>query len=225
MSGIELDNKREQKNYAFVVGAVIAAVFMVVASVYYKGNEPAVPGVGTAGEYIKGQHYDEFEPFEEGMADLTVVFWYGCPHCQDLRPFLADFEAANPGVSVDEKHSMLRESWLNDGLFFYSVKQLDQSEALHQAYFDKREEMRTPLGPNELEPIFENLGIAVDALRNSVDSGKLMADIDKISRIERHYKVPGVPSIIVSGKYRLNNPEFSGYPDMLKAAKSLIETD
>jgi len=225
MTGEINDKKRKQKNAAFVVGAVVTAVLMLLSASQAFDKKPAGSVDGVSIEYKEGKHFDTFDAFEADMPDLTVVFWYGCPHCQDLRPHLVDFEKANPGVTVEEKHSLLRESWLNDGLFFYSVKQLDQSEALHQAYFDKRQETRAPLGPKDLNPIFKNLGISVEALRTSVDSGKLMSDIDTTSKLERHYNIPGVPSIIVSGKYRLDNTAFSGYPEMLEAAKSLIEPD
>jgi thiol:disulfide interchange protein DsbA len=214
--------------------ALIAAI--TICTIYFgfygqNGNteatasDPGAESSGLAVGLVEGTHYTVFEPFDPNMPDVSVVFWYGCPHCQAFRSPIKEFAERNPNLIVKHRHSFMNERWLQDALFFYSAMQLENPNEISDAYFDAREKTASHLDATQVAGVLETLGISINDLKNKISSAVLLNNLEETSEFERHYQIKGVPAVIAAGKYRLENGAFSSQEDMLRAAESLIKAD
>lgn len=170
----------------------------------------------------EGVHYREVEPIDRDMDDLTVLFWYGCPHCQDLRLPLEKFEEKY-NVEADERHALLSQGWVLDALFFYTAQTHMRFNGLHNAYFDARERSRMPLDGAEIAKVVESKGMTPEQFLRHDKKDRVEFQIERTRDIERHYKIDGVPSLIVGGKYVVLNQGFGSKQEMMEGTAALLK--
>jgi thiol:disulfide interchange protein DsbA len=222
---------KEKIFYSFVLIAAIITMVILVGLYGKSGNTEATasdPGAESSvlvAGLIEGTHYTVFEPFDPNMPDVSVVFWYGCPHCQAFRSPVKEFAERNANLTIKHRHSFMNERWLQDALFFYSAMQLENPNEISDAYFDAREKTASHLDAKQVAGVLDTLGISINDLKNKISSDVLLEKLEETSEFERHYQIKGVPAVIASGKYRLENGAFSSQEDMLRAAESLIKAD
>lgn len=219
---MNIEKRKSLKLFAgglFLAGAAVAS-----GGAMWLGSGPkdalGDSGTSSAGP-VPGTHYTEFEPLHDGMPEVMMVFWYGCPHCQAIRAPIRSLEEG--GVEVEHRHSLMSQSWVTDALFFYSAKQLPQAPQLHESYFDARTNSRGPLDSENVASILEDNGLTLQSLKSDVSGKSLEREIDQTQKLERHYQLRGVPSIIVKGRYRMENGAFKNYQELMDAVRTLLD--
>jgi thiol:disulfide interchange protein DsbA len=135
--------------------------------------------------------------------EVVEFFWYGCPYCNQLQPFLERWLQRKPAdVELRRIPAIFRESWMPHARLYYTLEALGELGRLHQAVY------RT----HHLE--HENLNSAERsadwAARHSIDRTSWLTvynstEIDeKVRRAiadTRAYSVQGTPSLVVDGRY------------------------
>src|SRR3989304_2736983 len=92
-----------------------------------------LPATGRA-QYEKGVHYLEV-PFAEtapagGRVEVREVFWYGCPHCHDLEPTIAQWlKKIPPHVKFVRTPGTLAPQWLGGAPGVYALQRLGRAAA------------------------------------------------------------------------------------------------
>jgi protein dithiol oxidoreductase (disulfide-forming) len=140
--------------------------------------------------------------------EVVEVFWYGCPHCNALEPFItswlknkADYiEFVRMPVMwgpVHRAHARL----------FYVLKALGRLD-LHQKVFDTIHKDGRMLVSNDeqttrkmqLDFATAN-GIKAEDFNKAWDSFTVSSDLQRAEQLTERYQVAGVPLIIINGKY------------------------
>lgn len=135
--------------------------------------------------------------------EVVEFFWYGCPYCNQLQPFLESWLQRKPAdVELRRIPAVFRESWMPYTRLYYTLEALGELGRLHQEVY------RT----HHLE--HENLNSAERsadwAARHLIDRTTWLAvynspEIDeKVRRAiadTRAYSVQGTPSLVVDGRY------------------------
>ncbi len=103
----------------------------------------ALPAAGQlpAGKWVAGVNYRPLVPAQPtdaapGKVEVVEVFWYGCPHCYALDPYIESWRKTKPAYvefkrvpvtwqAVHQSHAKL----------FYTLEALGKEEALHTAVF------------------------------------------------------------------------------------------
>lgn len=170
----------------------------------------------------EGVHYRTYEPIDDNLNPVTVLFWYGCPHCQNLRPALSAFEQRT-GEAIDEKHALFSQRWVADAAFFYTANQYGMRfPRLHEAYFDARTLQANALSESELDALLQRKGMTLEQFVGRSDSDKMNAGFARVKDLQKHYEVVGVPTVIVGGRYVLNNGAFQNNDHMMASAEALM---
>jgi thiol:disulfide interchange protein DsbA len=158
-----------------------------------------------------------------GKVEVIEFFSYGCPHCAHLQPLLSDWKSQLPAnaVLIKVPVSFGRREWGQLVRAFYTLEATGDLARLDDALFRAIHEERKPLVDAE--------SLAAWAAENGVDANKFRTQFNSpevtqkavlAEQLSREYKINGVPTLTVAGKYRVLGKD---YPDMLRIARELVD--
>lgn len=158
-----------------------------------------------------------------GKVEVIEFFSYGCPHCFHLQPLLNTWKTKLPAnaVLVKVPVSFGRREWGQLVRAYYTLEATGDLQRLDDALFKAIHEERKQL--------FDVDALATWAAQNGVDANKFRAQFNSqevtqkamlAEQLSRDYKINGVPTMTVAGKYRALGKD---YPDMLRITSELIE--
>lgn len=92
-------------------------------------------------EYAEGFEYERVTPAQpvstENKIEVLELFWYGCPHCYRLEPYLHEWLKTKPAnVEYVRLPAILRDSWGLHAHAYYTAEALGVLEKIHTALFD-----------------------------------------------------------------------------------------
>lgn len=176
---------------------------------------------------VQGQDYELLTPPQaastQDKVEVIEFFSYACPHCYELQPHVLKWAADLPANAtfVRVPVSFGRREWGQLSRAFYALEATDDLARLDDALFEAIHQQRRPL--------FSLDHLAAWAAENGVDAGKFRAAFDspgvsaktmRAEQLSRDYKVNGVPSLVVDGKYLAKGRT---HEDMLKIARQLVD--
>ena len=168
-----------------------------------------------AGKWVAGVNYRPLVPAQPtdaapGKVEVVEVFWYGCPHCYALDPYIESWRKTKPAYiefkrvpvtwqAVHQSHAKL----------FYTLEALGKEEALHSAVFaemhDKKNYMYIQGDDKETlnsQVTFAKAhGISPTDFTNAYNSFTVQTDMAKADDLVHRYHVDGVPLLVINGKY------------------------
>ncbi|MBL8265009.1 thiol:disulfide interchange protein DsbA/DsbL [Steroidobacter sp.] len=161
---------------------------------------------------------------EAGKVEVIEFFSYGCPHCYHLQPLLNDWKKAQlpaNAVLIKVPVSLGRREWGQLVRAYYALQASGDLARLDDALFDAIHK--------EGKPLFDVDALAAWAAQNGVDANKFRSQFNspevttkalRAEQLSRDYKVNGVPTLTVAGKYRALGKD---YPDMLRITRELVD--
>jgi thiol:disulfide interchange protein DsbA len=177
----------------------------------------ALPPAGQlpAGKWVAGVNYRPLVPAQPtdaapGKVEVVEVFWYGCPHCYGLDPFIESWRKSKPAYiefkrvpvtwqAVHQSHAKL----------FYTLQALGKEEALHAAVFAEMHDNKNYMfmQGDEKETLHAQMtfakahGISETDFTNAYNSFTVQTDMAKADDLVHRYHVDGVPLLVINGKY------------------------
>jgi thiol:disulfide interchange protein DsbA len=201
---------------------------------------------GAATPYEAGKHYDVLPQAQRtnvapGKVEVMEVFSYGCPACDHFQPTMKKLKAALPAnaqlVYLPASWNA-PENWPTFQRAYLTAKSLGVSEKAHDQMFDAIWntgelgilEGTTTGRPKKDLPTIEDIARFYQRVTGakpadfiaasksfSVDLKMRQADAQIIAM-----KVTGTPTLVVNGKYRLNNDYLKTADDVIGLVKFLI---
>ncbi len=150
-----------------------------------------------------GKDYLPIDPplqIHEKKIELIEFFYYGCPECLDLEPFLNNWLQGRRDIRV-VRIPAFRSSWLPLARTYYALSILGQEDRLRSRIFQA---MHQGIDLNSEEVLFGWIGSqGVDAEKfKSVYHSKLVRSrIMESEDLARKLGISGVPSLVVDGKF------------------------
>ncbi len=132
--------------------------------------------------------------------ELLEFFYYGCPECSDLEPFLQEWLNDRNDVEI-VRVPAFRTSWLPLARTYYALRALGQENRLRGRIFSA---IRSGVDLNEEHVLFAWIG------RHGVDLKKfepiyaskaVQMKIADSANLAMRLGIAGVPSLVVDGKY------------------------
>lgn len=163
-------------------------------------------------------------PTTTGKVEVIEFFSYGCPHCYHLQPLLMQWKKAElpaNAVLVRVPISLGRREWGQLVRAYYTLEATGDLERLDNALFDAIHQQRQPLYDlDSLAGWAAQNGVDANKFRTQFNSPEVSAKAMRAEQMSRDYKVNGVPTLTVAGKYRALGKD---YPDMLKITRELVD--
>lgn len=157
---------------------------------------------------VEGTDYRTLEPPQHteanGKIEVLEFFSYGCPHCNEFAPLVGAWAAKLPRDVVFKRVAtgMGRIAWTNLAKAYYALEATGDLARLDGQIFHAIHE--------EHQPLFDEKSISTWVGEHGVDPKKFTTAFDsfgvntKLMQAEQrveNYKIEGVPSLAVGGKF------------------------
>lgn len=157
-------------------------------------------------EPVEGAEYKRIspQPVETGSRiEVREFFWYGCPHCYSLEPYVEKWLRRMPkNAQFVRTPAVFNEQWAVHARTYYAFEALGLTGKLHRALFDAIHADKRPLMDAESIAtwVVEKGGDRM-AFLNAYSSFGVETAVNKAAQAGRAYGIDGVPTVVVDGKY------------------------
>ena len=181
-------------------------------------------------EYREGQHYRVLTPAQPtsvapGKVEVVEVFWYGCPHCYSLEPYIQRWLAEGKSEEAEfvKLPASLNPSWQPHARLFYAARALGVLEQAHGDIFREMHVERRPLNTlDEMVDFLGRYGVSAEDARAALTSFAVEAQVRKADTMVRRYRLTGVPAVVVNGKYVTGADMAGGAEQMFDVINYLV---
>lgn len=176
---------------------------------------------------VQGTDYQLISPPQTsataGKVEVIEFFSYGCPHCFHMQPLLKKWQKAElpaNAVLVRVPVAFGRREWGQLVRAYYTLEATGDLERLDDKLFDAIHQQH--------QQLFDLESLTAWAAQNGVDAAKFRTIYNspevttkamRADQMSRDYKIEGVPTITVAGKYKALGKD---YPDMLRITRELV---
>jgi thiol:disulfide interchange protein DsbA len=185
--------------------AVLAIVFGCFAPTAY------------AGGFEVGVNYDllpvPVEPADPSKIEVVEVFSYGCPHCFEFEPSIEAWAARQPSdVQFRRVPAMFRKEWEILAQAFYAAEVLGVTNKVNMPIFEAIHlKGLNASDPAVLASVFkESAGVDAEEFLKVLNSFGVRSKVLQADAQGRMYRLAGVPTLIVAGKYTVYGQNFVG---------------
>ena len=147
-----------------------------------------------------------------GKIEVIEFFWYGCPHCARLEPFVQKWAANLPkDVVFKRMHALPGNQWVEHATLFYSLESMGLLDKLHMKAFDAIHSENLNLNTKATrEQWLAKQGVDVAKYNEVEKSFSVQTKINNARQKTGSFKVDGVPMMYVNGKYFTSNTHAKG---------------
>ena len=144
--------------------------------------------------------------------EVRELFWYRCPHCYTLEPYIHDWLSRKPeNADYVPFPAVLSQSWELQARAFFTFEALGALDKLHMPFFDAiHKENKNIRSPKDLAKWAATQGVEEQAVLDTYESFAVDTKTRQAALLTREYGITGVPAIIVDGKYRTSGSMAGG---------------
>ena len=149
--------------------------------------------------------------------EVLELFWYRCPHCYTLEPYLKQWEKSKPDfVEYVRMPAILNQPWAFDARVFYTFLALGLVDKLHEAYFDAiHKERKRFVTVEQLADWAADQDVDPQDILNTFNSFGVNSMVAHAADMSARYQTDGVPTIIIDGKYRTKVSLAGGHNELI----------
>ena len=174
-------------------------------------------------------NYTELKPPQpvetNGKIEVIEFFWYGCPHCYTLEPYVENWsKKLPPDVLLRRVPAIFNDRWAQDAAIFYTFDALGVLEKLHRPFFDAihRDHLRTDNSQALAEWLQKN-GIDARKFNETLKSFGVQSRTRRAAQQTVAYKIDGTPAMAVHGRYTVSAEQGGTQSGILQAVDYLVE--
>ena len=177
-----------------------------------------IPFVASCAEYEEGKQYTKVSEKASSKPEVREYFSFYCPHCLKFEPFFAKIKKQLPeGVPFERNHvDFLRaaspkiQAMLSKAVV--TAQQMGLEEKVVAAIFNYIQVQRSVItSEQDLRKIFVMQGADGEKFDKIFKSFSVNSKAKQMKKNQDYFAnkgaLTGVPTIIINGKYRINNQE------------------
>ncbi|NKC00494.1 MAG: thioredoxin domain-containing protein [Pseudomonadales bacterium] len=179
--------------------------------------------------FVAGTHYEVLEiavdTRDSDKVEVVEMFSYACIHCFNFDPYVKAWHARQPdNVDFHAVPAIFNDDWERLAQAFYTSESLGVTEKVHERMFEGIHNLNEDLRQAEiLAPIFEELAEVNESDFNAAHkSFSVRSRVQQAKALVRAYKITGVPTMIVNGKYRIDGRMAGGNAKMIEVVDFLV---
>lgn len=140
-----------------------------------------------------------------GKIEVIEFFWFGCPHCFHVEPFVEQWAAKLPSdVNFRRVHVVWqgRNDIAAHAKIFVALEQMGIEAKYQQAVFNAIQQDGLELRKEDvLFDWVKKQGIDVNKFKAAYNSFSTNVELNKLAKMVGDYQIDGVPTFIVNGKF------------------------
>jgi len=217
----------------------LAVLFAALSLVSFNGAAQA------ATNWKEGQHYFRIQSMKRttvpaGTVEVMEVFSYGCIACNQFLPVAKRLESSLP---KNAKMVYLPasfnppEAWPMFQRAYLTAQALGIADKTHDAMFEAvwktgelgivdqaNRKLKRNLPTIEDAARFYNkrTGVAVEKFVSTANSFSIEMKVKQADALVRAYQVEQTPTLIVNGRYRINNQSLTSYDELIQLVNYLV---
>jgi thiol:disulfide interchange protein DsbA len=193
----------------------------------------AVAGIARAqGAPVEGQHYVKLNtpvavslPGADKKVEVLEFFGYWCPHCNAFESTLeawvkrlpADVAFRRIPVAFSAPQQPLQKA-------FFALEDMGQLPAMHRKVFAAIHQQGKRMNTEaEITEFVVSQGIDAAKFRDAFGSFSVNTRINRAKQLSQEYKIDGVPTLGVQGRYFTSGSLAGGNAEMVAVADFLIQ--
>jgi protein dithiol oxidoreductase (disulfide-forming) len=159
-----------------------------------------------------------------GKVELIEFFWYSCPHCNAFEPSFAQWAKNAPkDVVVRRIPVSFRDDFAPQQRLFFTIEAMNLMETLHPKVFAAIHVEKLLLNTDASVLAWaEKQGVDKAKFHEIYKSFGVATKLKRAVQLQNDFKVEGVPSLGVAGRYYIDGTLAGSMDRALKVAESLI---
>jgi thiol:disulfide interchange protein DsbA len=147
---------------------------------------------------------DVAQPTESGKkVEVTEFFWYSCPHCNAFDPALTAWvKKQGDRISFKRVPVEFRDSFVPQQKLYYTLEAMGKLDELHSKVFYAIHHDRQRLDTDaEIADFVAKQGVDRNKFLDLYNSFGVQAKARRATQLQADYKIDGVPTIAIDGRY------------------------
>ncbi len=159
--------------------------------------------------------------------EVLELFWYGCPHCYTLEPYLKTWLKDKPDYVVFRRMpAVFNARYELHAMAYYTAEALGVLDTIHEPMFDAIHRYRRPLNTSEqIMAFFQEHGVKNEDFRKAWGSFAVRSKVRRATVMGQRYGIGAVPAIIINGKYRTSGSLAGNNKNLVKVINTLAEEE
>jgi thiol:disulfide interchange protein DsbA len=165
------------------------------------------------------------QPTQTGdKIEVLEVFWYGCPHCYHFEPYIHRWLKTKPDdVAFRRMPAVLNKNWIPHARAYYAAVKLGVLDRIHTPLFNAIHKDRKPIfTEDQLRDFFVSQGVDGDKFTEAYNSTEVETKIKQAFFMARNYKLTGVPTVVVDGKYVTSSSRTGSFDKLIETVNYLV---
>lgn len=161
-----------------------------------------------SGKPVAGTDYQVLDPrapvdAAAGKVEVVEFFWYNCPHCSTFEPTLQAWLKKLPAhIAFRRMPVAFNNSFLPQQKLYFTLEAMGLVEKLHARVFVAIHGERQNLSTAEkITDWVAKQGVDAAAFTAQYNSFSVAAKASRATQLQNAYKVEGVPSLGVAGRF------------------------
>ncbi|MCH4244393.1 thiol:disulfide interchange protein DsbA/DsbL [Acinetobacter gerneri] len=160
-----------------------------------------------AADYVAGKDYTVIKNPGKvdvpGKIEVREFFWYGCPHCFKLEPYMQTWLKALPkDVHFVRTPAAMNKMWEQGARAYYVSEELGIRKKTHLPLFHAVQVENQQLFDQASQAkFFTKFGVPEAKFNSLYNSFSVSSKIAKSNQLAQQYQLTGVPAVVVNGKY------------------------
>lgn len=167
-----------------------------------------------------------------GKVEVVEVFWFGCPHCYALEPYLESWLKNKPDyIQFVRVPVMWGPVHRAHAKLFYVLEALGRNDLVPVVFDTIHKEQKMLVGNDEASTKKMQLdfatahGISAADFNKAWDSFGVNSNLQRAEELTQRYHVDGVPLIVVNGKYITDVGKAGGPGELLQLIDDLAASE
>ena len=159
-----------------------------------------------------------------GKIEVLEFFWYSCPHCNVFEPAFEQWAKNAPkDVVVRRVPVAFREDFVPQQRLYYTLEAMNLVEKMHIKVFNAIHGEKLMLNSEATVLAWaEKQGIDKAKFAETYKSFGVAAKAKRAVQLQNDFKIEGVPSLGVAGRYYIDGTLAGNMDRALKVAEALI---
>jgi protein dithiol oxidoreductase (disulfide-forming) len=185
----------------------------------------------SAGGAFAQEHAKPYGPVNppqptDGSGNIEVIefFWYGCPHCYSIEPYVGAWMKNMPKDVVFKRvHAYPSDAWAPGVVIYYTLEGMGLLDQYHQKVFDAIHKQNVNLNnKTKRDEWLKANGIDPAKFAEVEKSFSVQSKIARARQLTQAYRVDTVPRFFVNGKYYTSADQAGGNEKVFPTIDQMI---
>lgn len=191
----------------FIAIALLAISFVTQAQEF--------PGITEGKEYKKEKITETVVDANQSKPVLVEFFWYGCSHCNAMRPLAEKFVKKQGDKIISVKYPVLFPNWESGARIFFTYQEMKVLDKMHDVTFNEihaNRNVKVLLDEKTRNQFVKGLGLEPEKFNSIYNSFSTNTKILKAKKMTESHKIEGSPMYAVysNGYTYQTSPSMAG---------------